>query len=256
MLSNIILSMHVDAMEEINPSLKFPTELLDLIAQFLPFYDIESDEEFIKRTQILKLQSKNSTPEEFNWCKNNLNYIAYSPDNVIIAVSRNSWNSMEDFNNITERLKGDPHLYIFNRKNDQKKCYNISSYHQKLAVSSDENLVATMYSQYESGHPCEREDHLTIANLSIDSPTSTCRKKHSHIAKKKSESFSLPPDETTFIAFNKQGTHIIAHSKNSQYKIFTLTINTPHTDTDNKKTFAKYCTQRGICKNLTHKSLV
>ena len=67
-----IISMHAYAMEmevkftdpiiDLSVLLTYPTEILNLIAQFLPFRDYETEEEFIERTQALTTKA---IPEKY-----------------------------------------------------------------------------------------------------------------------------------------------------------------------------------------------
>jgi hypothetical protein len=238
---SIIIFIHIDAMEEIQSTnlvakkyekcllSKLPTDILDLIAQLLPCRDYETEKEFVERT--LKYKKYNSP-------HSNVQYQAFSPDNALIIYAERLYTSHREGFRAPE-LSNPQQLHIFDRRTDKIQEHVLNGFYQKLAISSDGNLFATIYSQDESGHPHEREDLLTITNLST----------------KEKESYSLHSSFEWYcscspIAFNKQGTHIIAHS-DSQYKIFTLTINTPNQNADHKKTFAKYCVQQGICKNIT-----
>ncbi len=211
----------------------YPTEILDLIAQFLPFHDYETEEEFIERTKVLTFKK---IPEkyllEFPDTYRGIRCLAYSPDNAIIALSQEIRYVMSAMINLT----------IINRKNNQQKIHTFNK-HDELAVSCDGNLVATLYlfcGRDQSTRNMISQFALCITNFSTD----------------KKEFHDIPPffplhDDHPSIAFNKQGTNIIAHAKESQHIIFPLTVNTPDPNADHKKTFAKYFAQRGICKNLT-----
>ncbi len=228
-----IISMHAYAMEmEVKSTdpiidlLKYSTEILDLIAQFLPFHDYETEEEFIERTQTLTIKN---IPQEyhFKFALTNIKYSAYSPDNAIIAVAHE----------IRYMLSAMKKLTIINRKNNQQQTHILNQPYFKLAISCDGNLIATI----DSTFPCVKYV-VTITNFCTD----------------KKEFCDIPLDffkqynaNHPAIAFNKQGTNIIAHAKESQYIIFPLTVNTPNPNADNQKTLAKYFAQRGICKNLT-----
>jgi hypothetical protein len=230
-----IISVHTHTMEikvkstdpiiDLSILLTYPTEILDLIAQFLPFYDIEFEDEFIERTK--ELTTKGLPKEYQHYSSNFTKYTAYSSDNAIIAVSKYDCLSKYD---------------IINRKTNTLQRHRLGNFHQKLAVSCDGNLIATIYRNYDrdpSTGNTVYKDNLYITNLST----------------KKDDVNNIPGsfelcDEHPTINFNKQETDIIVHAKDSQYKIFPLTVNTPNPNADNKKTFAKYCAQRRICADL------
>lgn len=250
-----IISIHVYAMEmEVETNAitssdsidlcilsKYPTDILDLIAQFLPCHDYETEEEFIERTKALIIIYKSKkewikSQKKFLIHTHTLNippihstpYVKYSPDNAIIIASQHI---------ATSEMKSK--LYIIDRRANKPKEFSVDRLDSLVAISSDGNLFAKIYPQEEYKYPDERKDHLTIINLCTE----------------KEETYNLLTfltkyDENSIIAFNKQGTHIIAHGQNNQHQIFELTVNTPNPNADHKKTFAKYCAQRGICKDL------
>ncbi len=239
-----IISMHAYAMEmEVKSTdpiialFTYPTEILDLIAQFLPFHDFETEEEFIARTQAITTKI---LPKEYllELPFPKIRCVTYSSDNAIIALSPED--NMDIFGIV---LNINNNLTIINRKNNQRQVHTINRSRYKLAVSCDENLVATLYLTRNRDQSTEKMIYqyaLCITNFSTD-------KKKFH---------DIPPffplyDDHPCIAFNKQGTNIIAHAKDSQHIIFPLTINTPNPNADHQKTLAKYFAQRGICKNLT-----
>jgi len=240
-----IITMHSHAMETENNTntivsinlKKYPIELLNLIAQFLSFHDYETEQEFIERTQALTIKELPKTCLIYF----SFEYSAYSPNNAIIAASASV---QECFSRYHKVLPLCPKVCIVDRKTNQKKDYEdvIPIYHQKLAVSNNGNMIATINTHYNT-------DPLTRVTTKRDALYIT------NVSTKKEESHDLPLsfelcDKHPAIAFNKQNTDIIVHAKNYQHTIFPLTINTPDQNADHKKTLTKYFAQQGICKNL------
>jgi hypothetical protein len=255
-----IITIHTHAMEtEKSTNAIIPInvthchiDILDHIAQFLPFHDYEFEKEFVDRTQVLTMRQ---LPKEC-FIYFSKKYSAYSPNNVIVAASEKECFPKHDLVQSSE--PSSPQICIINRKTNEKKYYKnvIGNFYQKLAVSDDGSMIATIYANYDRDPltgETTKQLNLVVTYLNPD-PNNPCDSGSRYDIP---SSFEIC-DEHPTIAFNKQGTNIIVHSENSQHIIFQLRLNgpidnRPQPNTDFIKTFAKYCAQRGICKNLiTH----
>ena len=262
-----IITIHAHAMETessthaIIPIYLKPRhiDILDHIAQYLPFHDCEFEEEFVERTKALKTLTVKEIPQEYvvQLPFTNIKCGAYSPNNAIIAVLQKHHTNKEGRACMIRGPK--PQLIIIHRKDNLQQEHRIGKFGTKsshLAVSPGGNLVATIHSELDTDASRRHEvlnykKVLTITNLSTKAQESC----DVH------ENFTIAHNHP--IAFNKQGTHLIIHGtdysqpgvyiKDSlimHHKIIPVTINTPDPQVDYSKTFAKYCAQRGICKKL------
>ncbi len=239
-----VITAHIHSMETENTTTtilkRIPIDILDRIAQFLPFHDVETDEEFIERTQALTIRK--AIPE-ICYFPYEIQSIACSPDNAIYALSGNCNGTYDVGHDIVQYPKEpNDNFLMINRKTNKKQQYGIGKNHHKLAISSDEKLVAIIRTSYNM-YPINgfvKEECLKVT--------------HSESAKIRSDYHDITSyelrDNHPAIAFNKQGTKIIVHTAHAQHIIFSVPSNQENQNTDNKKTFAKYCAQRGICKNL------
>lgn len=228
--------------------LKIPHETHDIIASFLIFDDIESEQEFIERTKKIKIDHipKNYLKHFlFSFTSFNI-FSGYCPNNTTIAILINQT------------------LIILNKKNNQKlytEQLNTES-PSKIAISRNMNMFATINKEWDSSRSGFTEVMRYKTVLSIKNITS--QKTECHTVP---DYFIIPSaSEYPAIAFNKQGTHIILHSNNynkitddsiyayknpiQHHMIFPLTVNTPDQSTDNKKTLEKYFRQQMVCKNF------
>jgi len=226
---------------------KIPIDILNQIASYLTFIDRETETEFIERTTkmdahtfdnkyLSRLPIKNPSEQESL-------YSACCPDNKIIAI-------LQCFNDCLEGSS----LTVINQENDKvlyvehlglNACSNI-------AVSRNGSMIAFADISVNTSNPGNDyiqylKEELIVKNVNL----------------KTKLSFRIPYTfvlraQSPAIAFNKQTTHIIIHGADSEklktdlslhHIIFPLTA-TPACDDDNKKTLAKYFTQRRICKDL------
>lgn len=243
-----IITIHAHAMETENSTnviipinlKKYPIDILDHIAQYLPFHDCEFEEEFVERTKALKTLTVKEIPQEYvaQLPFTNIKCCAYSPNNALIAVlqDKHTWHGEKACKSAPS-----PQLVIINRKDNTQTIHRIGKWNtnfSELAISHDGNWVATIHTERDDSRLNSRierlfyKDVLTIMNLS----TNTVE--------------TLDSDSRTTIAFNKQGTHIILNHPICYRNIIPVTVNTPDPQVDYIKTFAKYCAQRGICKQL------
>jgi hypothetical protein len=219
------------------------SNVLDLIAQFLPFHDVETEEEFIERTKTLQPLAVDEIPEEYITCLpfnnttiNDINCYGYCPNNSLIAVLH------EPPNNEYTDMGSNLYLSIINRKKEQKNPQAVhkidwwSPTFRQLAISRDGNWVAIIgfvvrHSENSRSEALGYKNVLEITNLST----------------KRMQQYDI---KMTTVAFNKQGTKIILHDHYYPHQIIPLITDITGATEEPKKTFAKYCAQRGICKNL------
>jgi hypothetical protein len=237
-----------------------PADIMNLIASFLTFDDVETEEEFITREKTTSLQSDHVLDSEIAqdekikkpiaWLKKHKTYmdkniedadiyfIVYSPDNKICAVTYGDccFNGTYYLSIIDIKTKKELHNVCL-RDNDPDK------YYQHVAVSSCGNIFATCYT---------------------NNKTSLCHKPYTKIKNLHTKTKEYPHHYLTAwsnddkIAFNKQGTHLIMHSEKYDKVSNTLKphhVIIPLTTTLEKrelpqKTLTRYFAQKGICKNL------
>jgi len=225
---------------------KFPTDILDLIAHYLIFDDIETEEEFIERT-------KNGA----------LNYSGEPAENGGDERSIISYCPKVNKYGILREIDQKEHLIIFNKKTYQELHRKPieSKLYRHLVLSWDADMFATIHSDLEavsnSNEVYIHKDIFTAAGV-------TQQQKQEFVVPKY---FSLPSltDYPLAIAFNKQKTHIIIHGidhsqcKDTTYEksenpikdhiIVHLTI-TASIASPKKKTLQHYFAQKMICKEI------
>lgn len=252
------ITMNACAMEVEKPIdlLRYPTEILDLIASFLTFDDYETEQEFIKRTKALSIKE---TPQKFYKKYSGNVSSAYCPNNKIFGM-------IAQPPLFLNRMVTTADVIIIDTKNNislhKKELKNMYSIPKRIAVSADGNMIAFLTTE--------------IDNSSWNSFTEVMRYtdmlKIKNILSNKEEEYRINlqlPNEHPTIAFNKQGTDIIIHGNDffkcnpssTHYEFFAnpirhhdiipLTINTPNSDADHKKTLKKYFLQRKVCKDIT-----
>jgi len=229
--------------------LTIPHETHDIIASFLIFDDIESEQEFIERTKKIKIDH---IPESylkhflFSFTSFNI-FSGYCPNNTTIAILINQT------------------LIIIDKKNNQKLYTEQlnTKFSSKIAISHDANIFATINLEWDFPKSGFTEVMHYKNILSIKNIISQKTKIYDI-----PDSLSVPSqDSYPAIAFNKQGTHIILHGNDyskitddsmyaykdpiQHHMIFPLTVNTPDQSADNKKTLEKYFKQQMICKNFS-----
>jgi len=262
----IVISCHLNAMEPQTAPCFFknmPTDIMDLIASFLTFDDVETEEEFIDREKTTsqyepeKLLNDKETRDEkiekpISWLKkhktfedkeiedHNVYFVVYSPDNAICAMTYGDpcLDQTYYLSIIDTKTKQELHN-IGLRNNDPNKYY----FH--FAISSSRNIFATIYSK-------KMENKFFKSFIKI----------HNLYTQKEEEYPNLPENIET-IAFNKQGTHLIMHSirydftSNThvlEHTIFPLTTTLDNNHTMPQKTLSHYFEQKMICKNFTLQS--
>lgn len=247
---------------------RYPAEILDLIASFLSFEDIESEQEFIERTRALKIKE---IPQKY---LSDLPFLeircsAYCPNNATIALLEKCHSNKEGR---ACRKGGSTRLVIIDRKNNSQKNFNIGSFSTKyfqVALSREGNLIATVHSEIDITASKQHED-IRYKDMLVILNTSTQKTEPYNIP----DYFELKRDrECSTIAFNKEGTEIILYGYDQRqlnlstiytdiseddirpYIIIPLTVNTPNPDPDNKKTLEKYFKQQMICKEFNKKTM-
>jgi hypothetical protein len=216
--------------------LPFPIEVLDRIAYYLPCNDQERQEEFIERTQ--KIRIPHHIPEKYR------NHIpkhgpvklffeftsAYCPDNSVIAIIEQDKQAF--------RIK--PTVCLVNTKNNQKiYAENVDqNLYSKIAVSRHGDMFALLTTPSKGLYP-QPGPTLIIKNIHTQK-----------IEFHRNISLSVPWEKVyPGIAFNKQGTQIIIFNGKYHHIIY-LMVNPTHLEVNSKRTFAQYCAQQRICKDL------
>jgi hypothetical protein len=266
----IITSAHAYGMEmEVeNYLFKCSTDVLDLIASFLPFEDIEYEQEFIERTKELTPIEKIPVRYIADLPSHDFKCEAYCPNNkLLVLLEKNEKNSMRD----RELIIGagaafiiiDTGSYKKDTKNYQKKFYNSplskNNKYSNIAISRNGDMLATLHSERYRPKNCRIERLFYKNVLTIINVATSTTESHDIL-----DYFELSHQHPT-IAFNKEGTHIIIHGNDctkhlsynefnentvNHHMIIPLTVNTPHSDIDNKKTLEKYFKKQMICKEL------
>ncbi len=264
LLITIAISADLSAMEPETPPCSLqnmPVEMMNLIASFLTFDDVETEKEFINREKTTsqyeprdpfntekakdkKIEKPIALLKEFRASEGkkldngDIYFIVYSPNNAICAMTYGD-----------PCCSGEYHLSIINIKT-QKELHNIylryndpEKYYLHLAVSSCGNIFATCYTNNKAGD--YHRPYTKINNLR----TKTKERPNHYLGSTYDE------DK---IAFNKQGTHMIMHS--TKYDSSSHTHTPAHTiipliaTLENhplpQKTLSRYFVQKGICKNL------
>lgn len=228
---------------------KMPIEILNHIAIFLTFDDIETENEFIERTKALTTQ--NDIPNKYltllpipNPKQQKKLQAVRCPNNKIIAL-------LQSF----PEQEANTTLTVIDKKNNKilytqfiglNFCFNIAISHNGTMIATA--LLNALVNKNAQNNQFETFEEIVVIK---------------NIISKKEEAFDIPYTfssrlERPALAFNKQGTHIILHGTDStqlknnssdHHMIIPLTIN-PSIDNDNKKTLEKYFAQKMICKNL------
>jgi hypothetical protein len=234
-------------------------EIKDLIASFLTFDDIESEEEFIQRKKTTSQYDPKPLfdPEKRKdkkiespilWLKEQKNIVdvgdiylvVYSPNNAICAMTYGdpSGYAIYYLSIVDTKTRKELHNVCL-RDNDPEKYYN------HLAVSSCGNIFAACYSNNKNG--LYHQSYTKITNLRTKT--------------KERPNYFLPSVyENDYIAFHKQGTHLImqslkydpnsdTHTPKHTLIPLTTTLDTINTSTQ-KKTLKHYFEQKMICKNI------
>lgn len=245
-----------------------PPEVRDYIANFLTFDDYETDQEFVERTKALKIKkvsdkyykhlpSLKSVPKPLG------NIIAAScPNNQVTALLRLE----SDFYFAYLHTPTPPNVTIIDKKNKKLLYHTLDKKeYSHIAITRKGDIVGTMYSEHYIAHnELDREKVyykkvVTITNLNSKQQASYEIPNH----------FVLPftihcKGQHPIIAFNKQGTQVIIHGRDSHviadkikrnlvphHMIIPLTVNTPDPTDDNRKTLEKYFKQRSVFEQIT-----
>ncbi|HLJ31000.1 MAG TPA: hypothetical protein VKU36_01055 [Candidatus Babeliales bacterium] len=271
LLSFIAIYSHTMEIKIINLS-RFPIEVLNHIAYYLPFDDIETEEEFINRTKALTIKEVPQKyleylPDGYKHSFQQYLCTARCPNNKIIALlQRLEGNSLRT---------GGPKqatLMVIDKRNNQTihhlefetvKNHSVS----KLAISTDGNLIGAIHEEWDYSLQNSLQDNGKDIFLEGDTYTKNVLT-ITDIINKKTETHDLTrdfwcDDNHPTIAFNKQATHLIMHGYDSNddnticlvgprvphHKMYPLSIGTPELEAIPQKTFAKYCAQQMICKD-------
>ncbi len=241
-----------------------PADIMDLIASFLTFDDIESEEEFIQRKKnssgwIECSQNKrlNEKETQFSFLKNHINIekegdiflFIYNSHDTICATKylTTPVNAIQDHNLSIINMKKNKELHNICLQQDfwnisKKRHYEQGKRYGHLTISSSGNILAIIYTKKVDNDNFGWKSFIKIQNLR------TQTKEHP----------AYPNDMGCheIIAFNKQDTHLIVHGStwdpcaNTRIPQHTIIPLTTTLDNPPKKTFIHYCAQKMICKNL------
>jgi hypothetical protein len=246
----IIFSIfNAHAMEsEVAPYLfkNMPEDIQDLIASFLTFDDIESEEEFVQREKSIsdypstKVRCNKKREIASSWLIKH-QYITdtslmllhvYSANNNLCAMTHIDGASQRNMIIVDTRTAQELNNFYLIKKNTKK-------YIQQLAISSSGNIFAIQYNKWV-------DEDIGFRNFI----------KIQNICTQKKEYPTHPVRKIQTIAFNKQGTHLIAHHYSNRHNTNTHTIIPLTTTLDNihnepqKKTLKHYFAQKMICKAI------
>lgn len=250
--------------EQSSPIFLLPTEVQNLIAEYLTFYDKETDSECYRRTKNLCCGSEDSK----------INYL-----NGIIKLKIN-----KSFpNHLSEIFPR--HLTIYNKISKEKKLlHHYSAHHSSkldavlfncsancskiillkpmscisykikiFDVVTGSKINEFKYFCRQSGVPHEiaiSNGGTSFAQLYKNSTndysaeiqsTEDCHRTN------KWHNITLP--SVTALAFNQQGTKIFVHGPNDEFQIIPL-CSAQEDKAISRKTFIDYCKQRRICKTI------
>ncbi len=223
-----------------------PADIMDHIASFLTFDDIESEEEFIERKKGISDYPESSIEKEYykkrreiasSWLIKH-QYITdayhmylcvYSPNNNLCAMTYVDGPPQRNMIIVDTNTTQELHNFcLIKNTTDESK----EKYIQHLAISSNGNIFAIKYNKYIDG----------------DIGFSSFIKIH-NIRTQKKEHPAYPNDGVKTIAFNKQDTHLIIHGRHKSHKIIPLTTTLEERKLP-QKTLSHYFAQKGICKKI------
>jgi|SRR5579871_6796883 len=238
---SIVIVAQMNAMQDLNFFSKLPPDVWDLIASYLIFNDIETEEEFIERTKNGALCYKEEV---------------HNGDEHQISSDCPRVNKI----GVLRPIDSEEYLIIFHNKTAQElyrkplgSNTHLKVYH-RLILSRCADLFATIHSEIDRGW----KTVLTI--MAVDN---NVQKQEFVIP----EYFSLPQSIYPLaVAFNKQKTHIIMHGIDTQqyrgsarqasenpivhHLIIPFTITLSST-APKKKTLQHYFAHKGICKQIS-----
>lgn len=267
---SILIVVQMNAMQDLNFFSKIPQEVWDLIAQYLTFNDIETEEEFIERTKRM-IGVKNYKEISFENCKayqqKYIDFRMIYPERGFFVQHYAKVNKIAVLHD-----RADLSVLHIVAADTEEELSAVSFYSCKpctyLIGSSDAHLFAALHSvcDWETASDGNYKIIQSKQKLTIIDTI------HKH-----SESFFIPENFLlpnfyvyghkfpSMIAFNKQKTHVIMHgayqktdhsgidwlrSNATDYCIMPLTT-TAQKKPPAKKTLQYYFAQKGICKQIS-----
>lgn len=247
---------------------KLPTEILDIIAHYLIFNDIETEDEFIERT---KKMSKIRVGKELSIEKTLAYQIKY-PSTTWAGYKTNSFVTHYPKANriaILQELGNQSSLIIVAADTEQelnKVFFDSGRGCYYYTASSGVDLFATLHSESDNkalSHSCcdimAYKDVLTVIDIASQQKQVFVIPEYFSLANLTDKAYP------SAVAFNKQKTHIIMHGMDNHqfsgssndasdchimhHMIVPLTITMPSASPD-KKTLQHYFAQKGICKEI------
>jgi len=237
----------------------FPVDIQNEIAQYLTFYDREDEAEFIERTKVIPQGDKNRPISYLNGEIKIDKWHSFGKGSCSF-IAKNS--KIQSFKNahyfpIHEGYKTCDSNHLFscspdcstfiwgydNWCNHQKfKIFNTKNSHWTYLTMNLDIAVAVAVSSGAT------HIALVIKTSELESPFYTLKIINTA---DKTQIFQVS-EKIKSVAFNKQGTQVIIHYPNDEYKIFPISrimMQASHQE-KSKKTLSHYFLQRGVCKKL------
>ena len=233
---------------------RLPKDVRDMIAAYLPLRNIESEANFIHRTEIKSHNVSDYHRDAQQYRRPHGCFSAHSPDNLkkvfldqSDAPSRSlaaKGSKVVVSDTVPKKDSARISLDTIAASIDAEKYYYQTI---DVAISSDGQWFGRLAQKKIVNVLRPDEDFLNIAQITVI-----------HIPTNAKRDFAIPMflKSIIFLDFNKQGTKIITHGvcheKEEPISFMYNVVSEKEHEAKSKKTLADYLKQRGICNKLAN----
>lgn len=225
---------------------RLPTDVQNIIAQYLSLRNIESEANFIYRTEIKSYNVSDYHRDAQQYRRPHDCFSTYSPDNLKKAYL------IHTDQNKSKVVTSDT---VPEKESERAELNNVAS-----LIDEDKEYYQTIDVAISSdGQWFGRLAQHKVINVSSGEAFENCNRAQItviHIPSNTKRDFAIPTllKSVTFLDFNKQGTKIITHGITYEkeeriYFMWNVVTEKEHKD-KSKKTLADYLKQKGACKDL------
>lgn len=227
---------------------RLPVDIQDMVASYLPFRNIETENAFIFRTEIKSHNVSDYHREAQQYRRPDGCFSAYSPDNLkktYLIHSDQNKSKIVVSDTVPRKEAESQVLDSVSKLIDDDTEYNQTV---DVAISSDSQWFARL-AQHK------------VVNVFTGEVIANCNRVQItviHIPSGTKRDFALPIllKSVVFLDFNKQGTKIITHGvcfeKEEKTYFMWNAVNEKEHAARSIKTLGEYFKQRGVCKNLNN----